>query len=555
MLPPTGPFLVGCQDFTWRSRSDAPIDGQNHACGRLFYPAAPDNVKAPSGGIAWPVTWLKSMKYAEGYVTFAFFNAKSLKWRIAKKLMQGVVWASGMLTHMPVKHNAPMAEARPDPFPLVIFSPGAAANRNTYSATCIEMASRGCVVASIEHADGSSGAAQLADGSWKMFAGLGTGPVLESKCDYRVDEVMSVVEIMGRLNEGCVPNGIFALTGRSPEAFKGSMDLSKLTVMGHSCGGATAVLAASRHPELAAAVALDPWWPILPSGSPALTQWLPGCCAPLLIIGSDDWNTPKVDGTLACNGERQEQVLQAARRRTDGAQGASGGGTVFMVPSHSKHHTFSDVPALIESSRVARGLLKAMGFGKQALSAAAALRLICECAARFCRAHYDKCGAWPVEGCGDGQAEAEAAAAEAEAAAGRPGAGAAGGVEISKVEGPKAQHDGDFNNRTSSSSSSSDGIVTDKAKELGAEERARRHLQQQQQQQHAGSDVDGGDQGCKLLPHEQQQQQHANTPEKATANMAMTGALVTHIPISRQELGAYSQYHDEGLLRKLEAIE
>jgi len=43
------------------------------------------------------------------------------------------------------------------------------------------------------------------------------------------------------------------------QPFQGSMDLSKLTIVGHSCGGGTAALAASRHPEFAVAVALDPW--------------------------------------------------------------------------------------------------------------------------------------------------------------------------------------------------------------------------------------------------------------------------------------------------------
>jgi hypothetical protein len=57
---------------------------------------------------------------------------------------------------MPVLYNAPLAFLGSDPFPLVIFSPGAAANRNTYSSVCTEVASRGCVVVAVEHADGSS---------------------------------------------------------------------------------------------------------------------------------------------------------------------------------------------------------------------------------------------------------------------------------------------------------------------------------------------------------------------------------------------------------------
>lgn len=61
-----------------------------------------------------------------------------------------------MATHLPVVYNAALAPSGPDSFPLVMFSPGAAANRNTYSCICMELASRGCMVVAVEHADGSS---------------------------------------------------------------------------------------------------------------------------------------------------------------------------------------------------------------------------------------------------------------------------------------------------------------------------------------------------------------------------------------------------------------
>ena len=63
---------------------------------------------------------------------------------------------AGALTHLPVAYNTALAPPGADPFPVIVFSPGAAACRNTYSSVCTELASRGCVVAAVEHADGSS---------------------------------------------------------------------------------------------------------------------------------------------------------------------------------------------------------------------------------------------------------------------------------------------------------------------------------------------------------------------------------------------------------------
>ena len=40
----------------------------------------------------------------------------------------------------------------------------------------------------------------------------------------------------------------------------GRLDLSRVAVMGHSWGGATAMLAASEHAGFKAGVCLDPWW-------------------------------------------------------------------------------------------------------------------------------------------------------------------------------------------------------------------------------------------------------------------------------------------------------
>ena len=219
---------------------------------------------------------------------------------------------------------------------------------------------------------------------------------------------------------------MFELSGASagaPPPFKGALDLSRLAVAGHSCGGAAAALVAATRPEFAAAVALDPWWPILPAGGPALTGWLPGCRAPLAVIGSDAWNTPRggPGGPLACDGARQAAVLEAARARGDGnggagdsggSSGGGGGGALLIVPAHTQHHSFSDVPAILEASALARRALAAVGFSRPAASGAETLRLTAELTARFLRERFGG-GPWP--------ADASAPAADAGAPAGGDG--------------------------------------------------------------------------------------------------------------------------------------
>ena len=58
------------------------------------------------------------------------------------------------------------------------------------------------MVAAVEHADGTASCVQLADGQYKLLSGLGSGRVLESKCEYRVQECITMTEVLRALNEG-----------------------------------------------------------------------------------------------------------------------------------------------------------------------------------------------------------------------------------------------------------------------------------------------------------------------------------------------------------------
>jgi hypothetical protein len=43
---------------------------------------------------------------------------------------------------------------------------------------------------------------QLANGEWKLLQGLGKGAELEAKCDYRVEECLTMARVLQAMNTG-----------------------------------------------------------------------------------------------------------------------------------------------------------------------------------------------------------------------------------------------------------------------------------------------------------------------------------------------------------------
>jgi len=347
----------------------------------------------------------------------------------------------------------------PARLPVVVFSHGAASNRHTYTYLAREIARRvPCAVACVEHSDGSAGAARVTGGrgEWLYFSGLGMGAALERKNGVRVGEVALAARALRALDRG--GGGAFAgdaaaasaggggeggkggggegegggkgggegeggggrlwrlEAGKQQEggaagdpvlaSFRGRLDLAKLAVAGHSCGGATAAAAAHAPPPLldaavSAVVAFDPWWPLLQSDLPPLAPAFadPGAAAsrrppaPLLVVGSLAWNTPRADGRLSCDGERQRRVFETWKRPAAGAGGgAAAAGALLVVPRGSAHHSFSDVALLLEGSRALRKLRGLTGAPAPELGSAEAIELSGWAAARFLRQRWEEGG-------------------------------------------------------------------------------------------------------------------------------------------------------------------
>jgi len=169
---------------------------------------------------------------------------------------------------IPTVHQAQLAPAPgAGAWPIVVFSHGMGCNRFAYSKICYDLASEGVVVVAVEHRDGSaSNSLFFQDGELQQ---MGHMRLSEREPEYytrnkqvvqRADEVRMAVDMISALAAGQALNNVMPQEkGYNLDAFKGKLDLSQIFMMGHSFGGSTALLAASKDDRLRGCIALDPW--------------------------------------------------------------------------------------------------------------------------------------------------------------------------------------------------------------------------------------------------------------------------------------------------------
>ncbi|MEW5311473.1 MAG: hypothetical protein WDW38_003186 [Sanguina aurantia] len=384
--------------------------------GRIFYPCVrPDSFWARPWSLPWIGSWMEGVRHSRGYPHFLFYWAKkTVKTRVLKEALSAVAWMMGTCTRMDyVTHNAPVKQTC-SKMPIILFSHGLGGTRNSYSRLCSEWASQGFMVVSMEHTDGSGSAVRVpylaADGTtirtkWLYYDGISKDTHVV-KIAHRVRELQSCREVLEALDAGKVP-GVTWASG-ALEQFQDRLDTTRVTAAGHSYGGATVAALVATDPKFGCGVAMDPWWGALGEASPARTAWQTS--SPLLILGSHAWNTPHaLTGKLSCDGEAQQQVMEAAavRARTvsdavpcsagdarvaEGAAAAAavvatttGGGALLCVITNSTHQSYDDL-LIIFWGGVFRPVLKLINF-KSALPPAKALALMSWSVQHFVETH------------------------------------------------------------------------------------------------------------------------------------------------------------------------
>ncbi|XP_062996167.1 platelet-activating factor acetylhydrolase 2, cytoplasmic [Elgaria multicarinata webbii] len=252
---------------------------------RLFYPCLPcDRAEQP--------IWIPRYEYYCGLADYMNMNRK---------------WCAPLLSvtfgscRVPVSWDAPF---RPSghKYPLIIFSHGLGAFRTVYSAICIEMASRGFLVMALEHRDHSASATYFCklepeapdfpesqvQEEWLAYRGVPKDQkefrFRNPQLHQRANECIRGLKFIRSINGGKAATNLLR-TDFDLSALKDNVDLTKVAVMGHSFGGATAILALVKEAQFKCAVALDAWmFPLENSLYPKVTK-------PVLFVNTEEFQT------------------------------------------------------------------------------------------------------------------------------------------------------------------------------------------------------------------------------------------------------------------------
>lgn len=265
--------------------------------------------------------------------------------------------------------------------PVMVFSHGMLSSRTDYTAYLGSLASRGIVVAALEHRDGSSPVSYLAATTtrqnWRYCFGLrdldpgsftdeghgededdggklNTPALKRAQLAFRTAEINAAVSVLQDLNTN--PTTIHERNARAsaakhfdPSLFTARLNTSHVTLAGHSYGGTGALQALSSPSPFAGAVILDPGKSSGPLNG--------NVSVPLVICHSSSWSRPGAslfygrphfevvrdiaEGVNArCVGGQDSQINKMAAACRDNARGW------FLTSLGTSHPSITDAPLL-----------------------------------------------------------------------------------------------------------------------------------------------------------------------------------------------------------------
>ena len=225
---------------------------------------------------------------------------------VTRPLLTFLLWAIAGHITIPAEVDAPIlgapyedstndGESQPGPFPVMVFSHGSASSRTDYTYFLGELASRGHVVAAIEHRDGSCpgtlikltpddpGRVRLHMRPSDLRDKMDMPEFQRTQLAFRDAEISAAIDLLTSLNNGTCPDTNARAPVTTLAGWAGRLNTDLLTIAGHSYGATGALQALSTvAPNASAGIILDPGKSSGPLNHDAT--------APLLVIHSNSWS-------------------------------------------------------------------------------------------------------------------------------------------------------------------------------------------------------------------------------------------------------------------------
>ncbi|EPH43929.1 alpha/beta hydrolase [Streptomyces aurantiacus] len=288
---PTGPFAVGRDTLHLvdKSRKDpwVPSAGARELMASMYYPA----------------------RGAGGRPT-AYTSEKAARELLAYYELDGRVPADGYSSTR--THARTGAHPARGTFPLVVLSPGFTAPRSTLTHLAEDLASRGYVVATVDHAYEASGA-EFSGGRVLPCVGCEEG-VGDSGPRITEGRARDLSYVLDRLIGGKAGKA-----GKAAWRYSGMIDAKRIGMGGHSIGGAATATLMGTDGRVRAGMNMDGGFHIVPKGLKR----------PFLLLGTE--STTRPDGPY--NWAEVWPGLQGWKR--------------WLTVAGSGHYTFTDVPVVL----------------------------------------------------------------------------------------------------------------------------------------------------------------------------------------------------------------
>ncbi|MFT4294199.1 MAG: hypothetical protein QM582_02170 [Micropruina sp.] len=233
---PTGRYPVGSTVRQWtdetrpETATDDPTDRRT-VVAQLWYPAVPGAIGQASRYLGPDPEAATVASGVAGYLGVPAFVLDGPAQARTQALADAPVAAGG-------------------PFPVVLFSPGLGGVRTQNTAWAEELASRGYVVAALDHPYDSA-AVVLRDGRVIATRVSATGDDAEDRRHAVGWTAIRAADLSFALSE------LSRLDRDASGMFHGKLDTARAAVTGHSLGGAAALQALRQDPRFVAAIDLD----------------------------------------------------------------------------------------------------------------------------------------------------------------------------------------------------------------------------------------------------------------------------------------------------------